>query len=348
MVIAVVVEGGVTEALQTTPLLRTIRAGAPGARIVLLCPAEVGPLGDGMPAVNEVAALAGLDGRASAHGFGTLWLELRRRRIDTVLLCTDSFAVRLAAFMAGVPQRVGPSGGPSAALLTDRCPAGGGETLAATWLRLAAPLGIATQLHAPAYEPGEQARGSAMHLLYERSPADARLWVALAPGSGYLSGRPGMAAADRVSRTWDPQRYALLANALAQRCGAEVVLLGTPQQRTLVDETMADLGVRAVDLSGEQDLRLIAAVIANCDALVAADGPLLHLGAAVGTRVVGLFGPSDGRVRGPYGGDHRVLQALPEHHAAAAAVADADSAGERPLMDRIRVDDVLTAVETVI
>src|ERR1700690_989727 len=42
--IAVVVNGGVTETLQSTPLLRTLRAGFPTARISLLCPSSAADL----------------------------------------------------------------------------------------------------------------------------------------------------------------------------------------------------------------------------------------------------------------------------------------------------------------
>lgn len=345
-----VVEGGVAETLQTTPLLRSLRAGAPGARIVLVCPASAAALTTGMPAIDEVVTLTGLDVHPAATGAASLWRELRRRRLDAVLLCTRSTSARLAAYLAGVPRRVGPSGGLSASLLTDRCASAGREPLAVTWLRLAAPLGIATQLHAPAYDPGDVARGNAARLLSRHGRGGPSLWVALAPGSGYPPHDPRSPAEAGLSGTWEPQRYALLANALAQRRGAEVVLLGTPRERPLLDEAMTDLSVAALDLSAGQDLPLLAAVIAQCDVLVAADGPFLHVGAAVGTPVVGLFGPSDGRVRGPTGGDHRVIQALPEPTGTPpAALGDAAAAvSERPLMDRIRVDDVFAAVDTVV
>ena len=348
--IAVLVEGGTTETLLTTPLLRSLRAGAAGVHIVLVCPAGAAELADGLPAVDEVVPLRALDGELSPAGALTVWRQLRRRRLQAVLLCARSPWASLAAFLAGVPTRVGASGGVSALLLTDRSQTNSPEMPAATWLRMVLPLGIATQLHAPVYEPGPEARENAARLLYDHARSDGRLRIALAPGSGYAARASTAGGAGAMSRTWDPQRYALLANALAQRREAEVILLGTPEEQPLLDETMLDLGIRVVDFTGEHDLRLVAAVLAHCDAAIAADGPLLHLAAAVGTKVVGLFGPSDGRVRGPYGGDHRVIQAL----APAAPDGDGPSDGApepvppgRPFMDQIRVDDVLVAVDGV-
>src|ERR1039457_6559652 len=45
--IAVVVNGGMAETLQATPLLRTLRAGYPTARITLICPSTA--VGAGAP-----------------------------------------------------------------------------------------------------------------------------------------------------------------------------------------------------------------------------------------------------------------------------------------------------------
>jgi ADP-heptose:LPS heptosyltransferase len=106
------------------------------------------------------------------------------------------------------------------------------------------------------------------------------------------------------------------------------------------DRTRLDLGASATDLSGEVDLRIIAGVLARCDLLVGGDTPLLQLAAAVGTAVVGLFGPTDGRVRGPYGRDHRVIQALTPRPSNGTLPADmvpdgADPGRRRPRRNRV-------------
>lgn len=334
--IAVVVGGGITETLQATPLLRSLRAGAPDAKITLLCPQTASPLSGGLPGVDDTVPLRALDGRLTAVGAARVWLELRRRRLGTALLCGRSGLLRLSAFLAGVPRRIGPRGGMSTLLLTDKGDAGAHDNAAATWLRLAPLLGVRSQLHATRYDPGPDARSQATRMLFERCGGEGRLWIALAPASG--NGGSGGEAPVR-DPAWEPERFALLANALTQRHGAQVILVGTAGGRPHVEETMLDLGVGVVDFSAEPDLRVTAAILARCDFLIAADGPLLHLAAAVGTRAVGLYGPTQGRVLGPYGSDQRIVQAI-----AQTAADDADPA----VMNRIRVDDVLAALEMVI
>jgi ADP-heptose:LPS heptosyltransferase len=50
----------------------------------------------------------------------------------------------------------------------------------------------------------------------------------------------------------------------------------------------------------QEPLDRVAAVLARCTLAVGVDTGLLHLAAAVGTRYVGLFGPTNPRVTGPY------------------------------------------------
>src|SRR5438445_7312099 len=61
--IAVVVSGGLSETLQSTPLLRTLRAGLPQARITLFGPKAAAPLAEGIPAIDDFRMSAALDHR---------------------------------------------------------------------------------------------------------------------------------------------------------------------------------------------------------------------------------------------------------------------------------------------
>lgn len=337
MNIAVVVSGGLAETLLATPLLRTLRAGLPDARLTLLCPGTALVLADGIPAVDEIIALAGLN--TGAGGAADTWWQLRKRRLDAVAICSTRASLRAAAYLAAVPRRVGACSGVSRILLTSCEPVARGENLGGAWLRLAARLGVEQELHSPEFEPGPEARAEAETLLRSSSLDDGRLMIAVAPGTGFAETRA--AASDAA---WEPERYAHLANQLAVRHGAGILLIGTPSDRDVIETTMLDLGASAMDLSGPNDLRVVAALLARCDLFVGGDTPLLHLAAAVGTPSVGLFGPTDGGTRGPYGADHRVIQALTRRSRRVKAK-DGEDGIEPSVMEQIRVEDVLAGVE---
>jgi len=177
--IAVVVNGGMAETLQSTPLLRTLRAGYPTARIALVCPTTAVDLADGIPPVDVVVPLAGLRGRRA--GGLHLWATLRSLRLDSVFLCTSGSAPATAAYFAGIPQRSGVGGG-IGLLLTGRVKPRRSENQAETWLRLAEVAGVHQQLHTPVYEPGPEARRRAVDVLHGSGLGDGRLLVAIAPG----------------------------------------------------------------------------------------------------------------------------------------------------------------------
>lgn len=333
MGIAVVVTGGVSETILATPLLGTLREGRRDEHLTLLCPEVATAVAQGVHTADEAVPLRGLNGAPSASSAMRVWWELRRRRLDAVLLCSRSWRVAFAAYLSGTPQRVGLSGAGSRALLTAAAAPVPGENLARSWLRMASKLGVRTELHKPAYEPGADARRHADELINNSPIADGRLLIAIAPGTALAANPPEDA--------WEPERFAHLANQLGVRHGAGIVLVGAQADRAAIELTMLDLAAPMADLSAAGDPATIAAVLARCDLLIGADTPLLHLAAAVGTPTVGLFSGTDGIRRGPYGADHRVIQAL-----ARRPVGTDRHAVNAPLLGQIRVEDVLASIES--
>jgi ADP-heptose:LPS heptosyltransferase len=114
-------------------------------------------------------------------------------------------------------------------------------------------------------------------------------------------------------RDWPVTRYAELIR-LAAKLDAEIFVLGGPDQddRRRLLETLFAGGRRPYhDVVGRFTLAESAALLASARALVSTDTGIMHLGFAVGTRVVALIHCNNPESRvGPYGyGDrHRVVQ----------------------------------------
>lgn len=325
MNIVVVVAGGLTETLQAAPVIAALSAGL-DEPLLVAGGASAADLAQGLTGADRFLPVRGLGVRPTAAGLARLWLELRGRRLDVAVICSELTSVRAAVYAAGIPRRVGCGGGMSRRLLSDRvpCPPRGNRALA--WLSLAIPLGVPATATGSEFVPTAEASSTAEQLLLSRGVGDGRMLVAIAPGHGF---------AENTLAPWGAERFAHLANRLATRHGAGVVLVGDAGDRGTAESMRLDLAADSVDLCGELDLATLAAVIARCDLLIAADTPLLHLAAAVGTASVGLFGPTSGLIRAPAGGQHRVVQALPNGPAPAS-------------LDRIRVDDVLAGIESAL
>lgn len=108
-------------------------------------------------------------------------------------------------------------------------------------------------------------------------------------------------------RRWPEARFVEVARELERR-GFAVVLVGGPNDRAVSAAIAEAAGLRPErNLAGETDLPLAGAVLGRCAVLVANDGGLMHLAAAQGTPVVGIFGPTNPLRFGPLGATSRFL-----------------------------------------
>ena len=121
------------------------------------------------------------------------------------------------------------------------------------------------------------------------------------------------AAANWVGKVWPIERFAEVANRLLAPDGAlaggRLMLLGGPDDvRTLEDLGRLVPKERLIDLVGQVDLLTAHACLAHARLFIGNDSGLMHLSAAAGTPTLGLFGPSDDRLYGPWGPHSRALR----------------------------------------
>ena len=109
--------------------------------------------------------------------------------------------------------------------------------------------------------------------------------IALAPGAAY-----------GTAKRWLPEHFAALVSALVRERGVTCVLVGGPADagatRLVREAVGTDVQPHVIDLAGATTLRLLAGVLALADVCVSNDSGSMHLAAALGVRVVALFGPT--------------------------------------------------------
>lgn len=170
-------------------------------------------------------------------------------------------------------------------------------------------------------------------------PLAPKLWVddaaraaaaAIAPDTApLLVLAPGGVTANK---RWPPERFAAVARRLASGPlhGARVVALGAAARdaeitRSIVSSLDAD-GVAASDLGEGLDLLAAAALLERATLCIGNDNALTHIGAAMGAPTLALFGPTDERVRAPYGPRARTLRGRSLEEFAALSALDAETA----------------------
>jgi ADP-heptose:LPS heptosyltransferase len=111
-------------------------------------------------------------------------------------------------------------------------------------------------------------------------------YVVISPGGGWKS------------KCWPPDRFGALCGSLLRRDGLRSVVNIGPGEEDLAREIVSASGPAnppVVSLS----IPALAALLAQARLVVAGDTGPLHLAAALGTRVVGLYGATDPERNGP-------------------------------------------------
>ena len=115
------------------------------------------------------------------------------------------------------------------------------------------------------------------------------LWVACGHGS-----RNGYA------KRWPQRHWVALINQL-QQAGYRAVLVGGPDELDAAASVAQACEKAPLVLTGKTTLGQLAAVLAQVTLMVGSDSGPLHLAVALGTRVVGLYGPTSPVRYGPFG-----------------------------------------------
>jgi len=125
----------------------------------------------------------------------------------------------------------------------------------------------------------------------------------LQPGS-YVCIHPGASVPER---RWPAERFAAASRALTAR-GLKVVVTGTAPEADLTEQIARETGETCLDLAGQTDLGVLAALLGEARLLICNDTGVSHLAASLGTPSVVLStGDNPLRWSPPDAKRHRVL-----------------------------------------
>lgn len=281
------------------PTLLALRELWPMASFSWVINSGLRSLVEGHPAIDDVLLFdrRRISMRPSGLSVAARFVqELRKRRFDLVIDLQGLLRSGLMARASGAPYRVGYSEARegAGAFYTHRVTPSPPETHAVDRL-----LQLATDLGATPSPPRFQVAMSDQDRTWAKSIlarcASPRLVLNM--GARWLTKR------------WPSEHFASIARRAADERGASLVAVGAPEDRPLVEDLKSRLGDRPVlDLCGATTLPQLAAISAACDVFLSNDTGPLHLAAAAGARVVGIYTCTSPARTGPYGSRARVVQ----------------------------------------
>lgn len=112
-----------------------------------------------------------------------------------------------------------------------------------------------------------------------------------------------------VTKRWPPESYAEVARRAVAELGAGIIAVGAAEDRPIVDRFLKGIAPHsALDLCGATSLPGLAAIAEESDLFLSNDTGPLHLAAAAGAAVLGVFTCTRPEWTGPYGPRCRVVR----------------------------------------
>lgn len=319
------------DAVMTTPAIAAIRETFPAARITLLANPltcelfSPHPHLDGVIIYDRKGAHSGLSGRLR------LAAELKQRGFDLAILLQNAFDAALITWLARIPRRMGYKTDGRALFLTHGCPVDRGVRelhQVEYYLRMLDHFGVKASSRRLFLATGKEEDEAIAALLKSCGISDGDFLLGINPGASYGS-----------AKRWRPDRFAAVADELASRFGAKVVITGGPGETGIAGEIEAAMKGRCLNLAGKTSVRSLMALIKRCNFFVTNDSGPMHIAAAFNIPLVAIFGPTDHRTTAPYSEKSVVVR----KEEACAPCLKRECPTDHRCMAAVTVDDVVAA-----
>ncbi len=279
----------VGDAVMSIPALNAIRNSRVDAEISILARPAVAALFSGQSFADRILEYENRGIHQGWLGREKLIRRLRGEKFDCAVLLQNAFEAAWLAWRAGIPERIGYARDARGALLTKSVgvPRAGEIPAHESYyylelLRRAGWMDSYGELASIRLQITEATREAAEAALHRAGARDGAWRCAIAPGASY-----------GAAKCWPPERFASLADRLISECDADVIFFGTPGEKEIITRICSMMKSRAISLAGETSPRDLAALYSRCSLFIGNDSGAMHVAAAAGIPVIGIFGSTD-------------------------------------------------------
>ena len=286
--------GAFGDIVHAIPVAAALSRAFPSARIDWLVSAKHRELLDLVPIINRLVVIKDRGETGGGIPLVAAIRELRRSRYDVAFDLQGLLKSAALARLSGARRVVGFSSGylrePLARLLyTDVYDPGGGgmydprERSHVVQMNLGLLTTIGVAVAAPEF-PIERVDTEIARAMRERA------------GNRYALVNPGAAW---PNKRWPAARYGAVARAIAERHGLKTIVSWGPGEEPLAQEVVRESSGAAL-LSPRTSIVDLLALIRGATLMISGDTGPTHVAAAVGTPIVGIYGPTRPSRNGPW------------------------------------------------
>ncbi len=271
------------------PTIQALKARFPHVRITVVAHSPAHEFLSHHPSIDSVIKIpyTRKEGFSPAFRFAR---SLKKYQFDLAVLFPNSFRSAMMAWLSGVKIRIGYKTEGRGILLThplavqkDSKSIHGMDY----YSRIVSCLGIndVEKKFEPIVSKEEVAQQE--ELLAQQGIYPGDLKIAIQPG------------ASKKEKRWHPERFGILCQKLIKERGAKILLLGSDAEAELIkqvrkfcprEDSLAFTGL---------NMRVVLALLQNCQMLIANDSGLMNLAAMVETPIVAIFGPGSPKTSDP-------------------------------------------------
>ncbi len=286
--LGVVLPSWLGDAVMATPTIRALREHfGSSANLIGIMKPKIADVLEGLPWFDECLLFERGQCRPELQ-VRRLLTELRRRRLDKIVLLPNSLSSAVIAWLSGAGERIGYDRDLRGGLLTQRLQPlwkdGRYAPVSAVdyYLQLATAVGCSecSRRVELATTPADEAAADFLWDTYRLRLT--RSVVAFNTGGAF-----------GAAKHWPTEYFAELARRIVREWDATVLVLCGPAERDTAAEIARQAShQRVISLAGEKlPLGLMKACIRRSDLLVSTDSGPRHFGAAFNVPTVALFGP---------------------------------------------------------
>ena len=296
--ILVVGPSWVGDMIMAQSLFKTLKQQHPHAEIDVLAPGWTNPILERMPEVRDAIYMPVGHGDIQLKTRYKIGYTLRQKNYDWAIVLPNSLKAALIPYWARIPKRTGYVGEFRYGLLNDIRKLDK-ELLTMTvqrFVALAHPKGITEvpDVRAPSIEVERKDGVNALSLLGMLEPK--KPVIVMCPGAEYGS-----------AKRWPTEHFGAVAKQKIED-GCDVWIMGSHKEAELAQQINEVCGGKAIDMCGKTELGQAFDIMSLADLVITNDSGLMHVAAALGRRLIAIYGSSNPSFTPPLSDKAKIIE----------------------------------------